>query len=54
MPFQDDLAALIDGGLNRWHVEIRVDRSHHHDGLRRCGCGHSHDDSRDYRHEPSV
>jgi hypothetical protein len=37
MPSQNDLAALIDGGLNRWDVNVWVARSHDH-SLRGCAC----------------
>src|SRR5690242_3755403 len=43
MPLQDDLAAFVDGCLNRRHVQIWVTRSDH-DGLRRCGCPPRQDD----------
>jgi hypothetical protein len=37
MSFQNDLAALIDGGLNSRNINIRVARSDD-DRLRRCAC----------------
>src|SRR5205807_9426937 len=44
--FQDDFAALIDGGLNRRHVDVRVARSYNHGGLGRCA-GRQWDDGCD-------
>lgn len=31
MSLEADKAASIDGGLNRWDVDVRVTRPHHHD-----------------------
>src|SRR3981081_4674952 len=37
MSFQNDLAALINSGLNCFNVSVRVARSDHY-GLRGCTC----------------
>src|SRR5947208_1355833 len=43
MSHQGDLAALIDGCLNRWDVYVWVAGTDHHDGLRRDGPSRSGD-----------
>ena len=40
-PLSTDPAALIDGGLNRWDVDVWVARSNHDNGRRRYGPGKS-------------
>jgi hypothetical protein len=54
MPFYDDIAALIDGRLNRAHVNSRVARSDYNDlcgSPRRqadgCSCGENQETKSD-------
>jgi hypothetical protein len=50
---EDDMAALIDGGLNRRDVDVWVARAGHHNGLRRCRPAKG-GNCADYRDESSM